>query len=184
MPCNQAATLADVTFACTDIPTGGLTKVLVADYYNVTSNSLITVSGNTVTVTPAAAGLVTDGDAVNLEFNNKDGFSVFTDVKTINADGSFSVVPTVSVEFPLMTKAKRDAIQDMSSPYARVVALIETAAGTHHVVGLDFGLYFSTIDGGSGTTRAEKNRFQLTMTGEEDTLAYYVEDTEWDKVIA
>ena len=184
MPCNQAATLDNITFACTDIPTGGLTKVIIADYYNVTSNALITVSGNDVTVTPATTGLITDGDAVNLEFNNKDGYSVFTDVKTINADGSFSVVPTVSVEFPVMTKEKRDAIQDMSSPYARVVALVETAAGTHHVIGLDFGLYFATVDGGSGTTRSEKNRFQVTMTGEEDTLAYYVADAEWANVIA
>ena len=184
MPCELSATLTDITFSCTDIPTGGLTRVLIADYYNVRDNSLVTVSGNDVTVSPAATGLVTDSDAFDLEFNNKDGFSVFTDVKTVNADGSFSVVPTISVEFPVMTKAKRDSLQDMSSPYARVVALIETAAGTHHVVGLDFGLYFATIDGGSGTTRSEKNRFQITMTGEEDTLAYYVEDAEWVKVIA
>lgn len=184
MPCNQAATLADIVFSCSDIPTGGLTKVLIADYYNVTTNAFITVLANDVTVTPATTGLVTDGDAVNLEFNNKDGFSVFTDVKTINADGSFSVVPTISVEFPVMSKVKRDSLSDMSSPYARVVALVETAAGTHHVIGLDFGLYFATVDGGSGTTRSEKNRFQVTMTGEEDSLAYFIEDAEWVKVIA
>jgi hypothetical protein len=66
----------------------------------------------------------------------------------------------------------------------RVVALVETAAGTHHVVGLDYGLYFATVDGASGTGRAEKNRFQITMTGEEDSLAYYVETAEWANVIA
>lgn len=179
-----AVTISGVSYACTDIPTGGLTKVLIADWDNITTNSLITVSGQDVTVTPATTGLVTDDDAFYLEFNNKDGFSVFTDVKTVNADGSFSVVPTVSVEFPVMTKAKRDELQAISAPLGRVVALIETAAGTRHVVGLDYGLYFATVDGASGTGRAEKNRFQITMTGEEDSLAYYVEAAEWAKVIA
>jgi hypothetical protein len=179
-----AVTISGVSYACTDIPTGGLTKVLIADWDNITTNSLITVSGQDVTVTPTTTGLVTDGDAFYLEFNNKDGFSVFTDVKTVNPDGSFSVVPTVSVEFPVMTKAKRDELQAISAPLGRVVALVETAAGTHHVVGLDYGLYFATVDGASGTGRAEKNRFQITMTGEEDSLAYYVETAEWANVIA
>jgi hypothetical protein len=178
-----AVTISGVSYACTDIPTGGLTKVLIADWDNITTNSLITVSGQDVTVTPTTTGLVTDGDAFYLEFNNKDGFSVFTDVKTVNPDGSFSVVPTVSVEFPVMTKAKRDELQAISAPLGRVVALVETAAGTHHVVGLDYGLYFATVDGASGTGRAEKNRFQITMTGEEDSLAYYVETAEWADVI-
>ena len=178
-----AVTISGVSYACTDIPTGGLTRVLIADWQNVKDNALVTVSGNNVTVAPTTTGLVTDGDAFDLEFNNKDGFSVFTDVKTVNADGSFSVVPTVSVEFPVMTKAKRDELQTISAPLGRVVAFVETAAGTTHVVGLDYGLYFSTVDGASGTGRAEKNRFQITMTGEEDSLAYYVESAGWDDII-
>lgn len=177
--------ISGVTFACTDIPTGGLTRVLIADWDNLKSNSLVTVSGNTVSVAAGFKG-VTDAaaDVFDLEFNNKDGFSVFTDVKTVNADGSFSVVPTVSVEFPVMTKAKRDELQTISAPLGRVVAFVETAAGTTHVVGLDYGLYFATVDGASGTGRAEKNRFQITMTGEEDSLAYYIETAEWAKVVA
>ena len=183
MACN--VTIAGVSFECTDIPTGGLTRVLISDWVKIKEFALVTVSGDDVTVAAAFKG-VTDAaaDVFDLEFNNKDGFSVFTDVKTVNADGSFSVVPTVSVEFPVMTKEKRDELQTISAPLGRVVAFVETAAGTTHVVGLDYGLYFSTVDGASGTGRSEKNRFQITMTGEEDSLAYYVESAEWAKVIA
>jgi hypothetical protein len=180
-----AVTISGVSYACTDIPTGGLTKVLIADWDNITTNGLVTANKTTgaVTMNPATTGLVTDDDAFYLEFNNKDGFSVFTDVKTVNPDGSFSVVPTVSVEFPVMTEDKRNELQKISAPLGRVVAFIETAAGTHHVVGLDYGLYFATVDGSSGTGRAEKNRFQITMTGEEDSLAYFLTSANWAEVI-
>ena len=183
MACN--VTITGVSYACTDIPTGGLTKILIGDWDNITSNGLVTANKATgvVTMNPVTTGLETDGDAFYLEFNNKDGFSVFTDIKTVNADGSFSVVPTVSVEFPVMTAAKRNELQTISAPLGRVVAFVETAAGTHHVIGLDYGLYFATVDGSSGTGRAEKNRFQITMTGEEDSLAYFLTDPNWAEVI-
>jgi len=167
MACS--VTIAGITYACTDIPTGGITRALIGDYDNI--RSLVAVTGGTATITPASADLLTDGDAFDLQFSNRDGFSAFTDVKTVNADGTFSVVPTLSLEFPVMTKAKRDELEAISAPLGRVVAFVETAAGTHHILGYDFGLYVSTVDGASGTGRAEKNRFQITLTGEEDSLA-------------
>ena len=169
MACS--VTIAGITYACTDIPTGGITRALIADYDNIRTNDFVTVAGNTATITPASADLLTDGDAFDLQFSNRDGFSAFTDVKTVNADGTFSVVPTLSLEFPVMTKAKRDELEAISAPLGRVIAFVETAAGTHHILGYDFGLYVSTVDGASGTGRAEKNRFQITLTGEEDSLA-------------
>ena len=169
MACS--VTIAGITYACTDIPTGGITRALIADYDNIRTNDFVTVAGNTATITPASADLLTDGDAFDLQFSNRDGFSAFTDVKTVNADGTFSVVPTLSLEFPVMTKGKRDELEAISAPLGRVVAFVETAAGTHHILGYDFGLYVSTVDGASGTGRAEKNRFQITLTGEEDSLA-------------
>jgi len=169
MACS--VTIAGITYACTDIPTGGITRALIADYDNIRTNDFVTVAGNTATITPATDDLLTDGDAFDLQFSNRDGFSAFTDVKTVNADGTFSVVPTLSLEFPVMTKAKRDELEAISAPLGRVIAFVETAAGTHHILGYDFGLYVSTVDGASGTGRAEKNRFQITLTGEEDSLA-------------
>ena len=61
-----------------------------------------------------------------------------------------------------------------------MVALVETAAGTYHAVGLDYGLYAGTVDANSGTGRSEKNRFQLTLTGDELGLGYSLEETSLD----
>ena len=109
-----------------------------------------------------------------ISFNNKDGFSVFSEVKTVSGDGVVSTVPTVSVELPKMTADKITALNDISKGGAELVAFVETAAGTFHVCGLDYGLYAGTVDANSGTGRSEKNRFQLTLTGDELGLSYSI----------
>jgi len=90
MACNTV--IAGVSYSCDDLALGGLTKIYIGDKANLSSNSLVAVSNNVVTITPASVDLLTDGDVFELEFNIKDGFSAFTDVKTI-ADGSVAAVP-------------------------------------------------------------------------------------------
>ena len=176
MACN--VTLADITYSCDDIAIGGIVKlglVNKSDLFktggaleNATvDNSNREVSGTIIAIDAA--------DGIEISFNNKDGFSVFSEVKTVSADGVVSCVPTISVELPKMTPAKVSELNKISKGGAELVALVETAAGTYHVVGLDYGLYAGTIDGNSGTGRAEKNRFQLTLTGDELGLAYGIE---------
>jgi len=179
MACNTV--IAGVSYSCDDLALGGLTKIYIGDKANLVSNSLVAVAGNVVTITPATADLLADGDVFELEFNIKDGFSAFTDVKTI-ADGSVSAVPTITVEIPKMSGTHRDVLEELANPNAEIVAFIETAAGTHHLVGFDYGLFVSTVDGASGAARGDKNRYQLTLTGEQSSLAYDITDAEWADV--
>ena len=178
MACNTV--LAGVTYSCDDLALGGLTKIYIGDKAALGTTVSVDAS-DVVTINPTAATLVADGTAFALEFNIKDGFSAFTDVKTI-ADGSVSAVPTITVEIPKMSAAHRNALEDLANPNAEIVAFIETAAGTHHLVGFDYGLFASTIDGASGTSRSEKNRYQLTLTGEQSSLAYDITDAMWAEV--
>jgi hypothetical protein len=176
-------TLTGITFGCTDIPTGGITKVLLGDFTTVRTKVAANATTGVVTITPTGAGLVTDGAVDLFEFNIKDGFSVMTDVKTVNSDGTFSVVPTLSLEFPKMSAAKRLELDKISNPLGRFIAFVETASGTYHMLGFDFGLYFSSVDGSTGTGRSEKNRWQMTLTGEENSLSFNIESAEWAEVI-
>ena len=176
MACNTV--IAGVSYSCDDLALGGLTKIYIGDKANLVSNSLVAVAGNVVTITPATADLLADGDVFELEFNIKDGFSAFTDVKTI-ADGSVSAVPTITVEIPKMSGTHRDVLEELANPNAEIVAFIETAAGTHNLVGFDYGLFVSTVDGASGAARGDKNRYQLTLTGEQSSLAYDITDAMW-----
>jgi hypothetical protein len=179
MACNTV--IAGVSYSCDDLALGGLTKIYIGDKANLVSNSLVAVAGNVVTITPETNDLLADGDVFELEFNIKDGFSAFTDVKTIS-DGSVSAVPTITVEIPKMSGTHRDVLEELANPNAEIVAFIETAAGTHHLVGFDYGLFVSTVDGASGAARGDKNRYQLTLTGEQSSLAYDITDAEWTDV--
>jgi len=145
------------------------------------TGTTITGSGGTYLVPDQAGAIAGSGVSgtpnvfYELEFNRKDGFSNFADVKTVNADGSVEAVPSIQVEMPKMDFDKHAELIKMSQGNVELVAAIETAAGTYHIVGCDFGLYAGTVDGSSGNSRTEKNRWQLTLTGSETELAVNVE---------
>ena len=164
-------TLADILYSCDDLGVGGIVELHVANKSN--AESALTGVGSAdraITAATAVSGIV------ELGFNLKDGFSVFSEVKTVNADGTTTTVPTISVELPKMDADKITALNNIAKGGAELVAFVKTAAGTYHVSGLDYGLYAATVDGNSGTSRAEKNRFQITLTGEENGLSYSITD--------
>ncbi len=188
MACN--VTLAnDITYSCDDVAIGGIVRLAIANKADLlasggglaaaTINATTREISGTITAQPVPVPGTSDG-IIKIEFNNKDGFSVFSEVKTVSADGVVSCVPTISVELPKMTPAKVEELNSISKGGAELVAMVETAAGTYHVVGLDYGLYAGTVDANSGTGRSEKNRFQLTVTGDELGLGYFLEETSGD----
>ena len=177
------ASTANIAYSCDELSTGGLKTVYLVDKTDLNTNGSLTVASGAGTI--SGTGLTTDGvDVLTLGFNNKDGFSNFTDVKTLNADGSGSAVPTVQLEFIRMGAVLRNALETIARPGAELVAFVETAAGTYHVVGYDFGLYAGTVDGASGVARTDKNRFQLTLIGDENVLSYTLDAANWAKVTA
>ena len=163
-------TLADINYTCDDLGVGGIVELHIAN--RLTAESALQYDTDTRVVSSATA----ISDVVNIGFNLKDGFSVFSEVKTVNADGTTTTVPTISVELPKMDATKITNLNEIAKGGAELVALVKTAAGTYHVSGLDYGLYASTVDGNSGTGRGEKNRFQLTLTGEENGLSYSIDE--------
>jgi len=172
MPCDLSSIIADVTLDCNDIPIGGLTAVYIVRNQHIAS---FTETDGELT----AISFGTPNEVVNLEFNYKDGFSRFTDVKTVDDAGVVTAVPTVLVEFPKMTLAKRNAIELLTASGSELVAFIETAAGVRHAVGLDFGLWGSEANGQSGTGRSEKNKYDVKLEGEETNLARQIDDATW-----
>lgn len=171
MACN--VTLADISYSCDDVAIGGIVELHVANKSEAATALTLDSGDRAITAATAVTGVS------QISFNNKDGFSVFSEVKTVSADGIVSTVPTVSVELPKMTAEKITALNDLSKGGAELVAFVETAAGTFHVCGLDYGLYAGTVDANSGTGRSEKNRFQLTLTGDEQGLSYSISSADF-----
>jgi len=162
-------TLADISYSCDDVAIGGIIELHIANKVDAEAALTLDSANRAITSATAVTGVS------QISFNNKDGFSVFSEVKTVAADGIVATIPTISVELPKMTSDKITALNNISKGGAELVAFVETAAGTYHVVGLDYGLYAGTVDANSGTGRSEKNRFQLTLTGDEQGLAYSID---------
>jgi len=193
MACTPSTALQGVTYAC-DAIVGGIKELYIA--YRVGSDvddapglnylggyTIDTTVGSTfgqITITSLAeANSPSWGSAASslpyfqeIQFNTKDGVSIFNDVVTVNADGSKEVVPSILVEIPLMSQANVTAMGVLSQGNVELVAAVRTAADTYHLVGYDFGLYAGTVDGTSGAVRTDKNRIQLTLTGSEAEMAY------------
>jgi hypothetical protein len=175
MGCDYATINSDVTLNCSDIPVGGIVKALVAKYSDLTA--FTEVDGEITSVT------IANLKVVDLEFNPKDGFSNFTDEKTVDEAGIVTAIPTVSLEFPKMTLKKRNALEVLTSSGMELVLFVETAAGTRHALGLDFGVMGSSVNGKSGTGRKDKNSYDIAFTGEETHLSRLISDNTWTNLL-
>ena len=179
MACTIAS-LANIDYSCEDLGIGGIVELHVANRTDALTQLDTTDSATRVASGTAPAAIA---NISKISFNLKDGVSAFSEVKTVNADGTTTTVPTIIVEVPLMSSGKITELEKISKGGAELVAFVKTAAGTYHVSGLDYGLYAATVDGNSGTGRSEKNRFQLTLTGEENGLSYSIAEATFNTVV-
>ena len=178
MGCVGGDVLTGISYNCDDIPIGGLKEVWVAHKANIVS---YTPTDGT-DVTGIIFKLVTN--CVRLEFNNKDGFSSMTNVKTATADNIVTTVPTVVLEFPKMTSVKKVELEALVNANNELVVFVRDAADNYHMLGYEYGMYGSEANGQTGTGRSSKNVYQLTLIGEEDSLGLSMTSAGWADVIA
>jgi len=185
MGCITTLELEGIGLDCTDIPTGGIKEIHIA-------NACDTVIGFHDKFELGVGGVNPDfgkvatlafgaGEVFKLEFNKKDGVTGFTEVKTIDDTGLVTSVPTLTIEFPKMTKEKRNLINSVLNPNVTSLLFVRTAADTYHVLGAKFGMKATSGSGQTGTGRTEKNSFTLVFTGEESELSYDLTD-KWGNV--
>jgi hypothetical protein len=191
MGCITTLELEGLGLDCTDIPTGGIKNIYIADACDVAigfvDKPLLEAGGANTKfgkVTSLAFRGVSDGlgEVYKLEFNKKDGVTGWTEVKTVSDTGLVTNVPSLTIEFPKMTKEKRNLINDVLNPNVTVILFVESAAGTFQVLGAKYGMKASSGSGASGTGRTEKNVYTLVFTGEESELSFDLTD-KWLNVI-
>lgn len=191
MGCITSLELDGIGLDCFDIPVGGVKNIYVANACDVAIGFVdkpIKIDGSTPNtefgkVTSLAFRGVSDGlgEVYKLDFNKKDGVTGWTETKTVDTTGLVTNVPTLTIEFPKMTKSKRNLINDVLNPNVRVLLFVETAAGTYHVLGAKYGMRASSGSGATGTGRTEKNAYTLVFTGEESELSFDLTD-KWANV--
>ena len=184
--CTPLFAIPSITFDC-DIPLGGLSRVYVTylqgDGSSIYGFNDLDINATNTIIGSGGSYLIQDADAtamgaitaannpwVEIPFNTNDEVSNFIDEKTTNTNGTSETVPTIELELALMSAERQQALREMSRGGLPLVAAIETAAGTYHIAGADFGLVGS-VSGASGSQRSDKNAYTLTLTGRERELA-------------
>jgi len=187
MGCITTLELEGLGLDCTDIPTGGIKNIYIA-------NACDTILGFVDKPELSGGGANPDygkvtylafnaGEVYKLEFNKKDGTTGWSEAKTVDSSGLVTNVPTLTIEFPKMTKEKRNLINSILNPNVVSLLFVETAAGTYHVLGAKYGMKATSGSGATGTGRAEKNAYTLVFTGEESELSFDLTD-KWSDVVA
>ena len=180
MGCITTLELDGIGLDCNDIPTGGIKNIYIANACDVilgVNDDATTADFGKVTILAFDAGKV-----FKLDFNKKDGVTGWSEAKTIDDTGLVTNVPTLTMEFPKMTKEKRNMINDLLNPNVSVLLFVETAADTHHILGAKYGMAAKSGAGATGTGRTEKNAYTLTFDGEESELSYDLTD-KWANVV-
>jgi len=187
MGCITTLELDGIGLDCLDIPTGGIKNIYIANACDtvigfVDNPIMVDLSENPEfgKVTCLAFGA---GEVYKLEFNKKDGVTGWSEAKTMDDTGLVTNVPTLTIEFPKMTKEKRNIVNEVLNPNVNVILFVETAAGTYHVLGAKYGMKATSGSGSTGTGRAEKNSYTLVFEGEESELSFDLED-KWANVLA
>lgn len=148
-----------IVLSCNDKPTGGLKSLrfmMLADAPKAATAGKWTVSR---------------AKTKQLIFNKKDEATNFNESTTSQANGSSSTIPTVSVQFNGITKATRDALEQLSNPLVRLVLIAETDDGAFWMLGRSFGMILSEVSSGTGASNGDFNGYNATFTGEETDLA-------------
>ena len=161
--------IASISYVCDDIPTGGMVKLFLAAKDK--THATIDENGN-----------VTDlyfdyfNRPVEIGFDYRDGYSNFVDAETTENNTVSVNKPVINVQIPIMNAAHRNALDGLVNYRDNLVAFIESAAGTKHMVGYNRGLNITKIEGKTGVTLGDQNIYQIEITGEEKELSYNVED--------
>ena len=187
MGCITTLELEGIGLDCNDIPTGGIKEIYISNACDTVlgfvDKPLLEAGGANPEYGKVTCLAFGGGEVFKLEFNKKDGATGWSEAKTVDDTGLVTNVPTLTIEFPKMTKEKRNLINEILNPNVTSLLFVRTAADTYHVLGAKFGMKASSGSGATGTGRTEKNAYTLVFTGEESELSYDVSD-KWANVIA
>lgn len=169
MSCSQ--TLSGIAQDCAS-NMGGIKRVLIANADDVAS---LTLTDDVIT----AITMVTAGTppvaAKFVEFYFRPNTSNMTSTWQVNAENGTKYVQTLlQMVFNRMETSKRASI--MALAQADVVAIVEDNNGLFWYLGKDYPLALNAGDGQTGTARADRNGYSITLEDNSRELPREVDD--------
>lgn len=136
---------------------GGLTKVYLTDFENVTG---ITASGGTVSV----IGMESATNFYEFEFN-RNSATLTEDLTKDIAAGSAFFTQTLTLTIPRRDVEKRNTLSLLTQ--RDLACIVKDSNGFYWLLGEEEGMYLSEATSTSGTAKADGSNYVLTLIGEE-----------------
>lgn len=147
---------------------GGIVAVRLANKADV---SAVTVSTNKITAITMATSGATTAKFKLFNFDRNTG-SLSSNYTIDHTTGANFVVSDLLMVFRKMDTNKRVAISALSQ--GELVAIVTDANGAHWYLGFDEPLLASAGDGLTGTQRADRNGYSITLQDNSKELPYEI----------
>ena len=162
MPCSQ--TLSGIARDCAP-SIGGIKRVLIANASDVSAKTL--TSGKITAITMV-------GDAKFKEYAFRPNTSNMASTYQVSAENGTTYVQTLlAMVFNRMETVKRIEITALAQ--AETVAIVEDMSGLFWFLGYDSPLFINAGDGLTGTARADRNGYSVTLEDDSLELPYEVD---------
>ena len=143
---------------------GGIKKL----YLQLKSNVSAVTLGSPV---DEITGFTMVGGATFFEVELTRNTSTYTENENNDeANGTQLITQTVTIVLNRREKTKRDQI-NLLGRFRELVCIIKDSNDNIVYLGEENGLLLTTNEGGAGTTKADPNRYTLTLVGQEPILA-------------
>jgi len=156
-----------------DTNAGGLNKIFITDFENVSSYTVgAGTGGDWIT------GITMAGPALFYEFQTNKNVCNFVETVAIDLKaGTTFFNQIVTVVLSRRETIKRNAIEELTDGQKSLCIIALDSNGLYWFSGLDEGSYVSGIEGGSGTAKADANGYTITLTAMEAIQMYQVDPT-------
>jgi hypothetical protein len=141
--------ITDITLDCT-VPSGGVKKIEIADW-------------------------VVDASRAswkNVNFNNQDKTTNYTESLTNNDNGSSVVVQTLTVFFSGFNIDTRNTLEDICNPNVKLLMRITLADGSVVLAGEEYGARCTQVESSTGAGTSDSQGYTATFTTEERRHGY------------
>lgn len=162
-----SALSAGIAKSC-DTNTGGILKLYIADFENVTSYT--EVSGEITAITMAAGTKF-------YEFQfNRNTSSIEETINVSLENGTTFFEQRATLVLSRREKTKREAIKKLAAGQKQLAIIVKDSNNLYWFIGLTDGAILQELAGGSGVAKSDANNYQLTFVAQEPNPMPEVDD--------
>jgi len=155
---------------------GGVNKIYIADFENVTAFTTGTASAPLIG--DWIDGITMAGVTQFYEIKTNKNVCNFTEDAAIDmTNGTTFFNQVVNIVLSRRETTKRDFIEKLTAGQKQLVLIVLDSNGNYWYFGQVEGAYVTAITGGSGTAKADANGYTITLTAMESEQAYQVDPT-------